>query len=145
MSLDIPLVFKCKRRNRACFSEISSILSKRMAHILRRSISVIGEGFYHNCDSSRGIALIDNLCNFGTILISTRSFLDRTLNIVSGDISFTSLFYSIMKGRVHCRVTTCTRSDGDKFCMNGKYFTASIIGKCFFWSNNWSSSHNKKW
>lgn len=145
MRLDIPLVFKGKRRNRACFSEISSILSKRMAHILRRSISVIGEGFYHNRHSPHRVPFINNLGNFGTILIGTRSFLDRTLNIVSRNIGLTSFLYSIIKSWVHGRVTTRACSYRDKFCMNSKNFSPSIIGKCFFWSNNWSSSHNKKW
>lgn len=142
--LYIPMVFERKRGYGTGFSEISSILRKSVSHILRSPVLVVGQSLHDNCHSSWRIPFIDNLRNLRTVFVRSGSFLDGTLDIIGWHICLAGFFESVIQCRIHRRITSGTCCDSNEFCMYSEHLPTSIIGECFFGSNNGSSSHRRK-
>ena len=72
-------------RNAAALTHVALVFIEIMAHFGGGSVAVIRKSFYHNGNSRRTVALVDNLLIVCTVSVAG-GFFDDTVNVVVGNV-----------------------------------------------------------
>ena len=123
---ELPDVIKLKRY-RADAGEIPAVLAHRATHFRGRSILIISGNLDNQSDTTRRIALVNDLFVDDARQFAG-TFFDRTLDIIIRHIRLLRLRHYGAQARIHRRITaTSASSERDIFTNHAENLTALSV------------------
>ena len=129
--------------DRSGLSEVSTIFTKGTSDTGSSSIFIVGKSLRDHSHSACPISFVKNLDDLTCILVLSCSSFDSTINNIFWDRILPGFFDSFTKSWVIIRISSCSGSNSDKFCMHSKNLSSRSILGCLTSGYDWSTSHSQ--